>query len=163
MRRCGSWLSLGVLPTRLKCRGEKQPSDVTFKLSELSSQPEDSYSPIATYQTLVQTVVDQAAYDALQNAWRGDSVSTSGTVTRNTSWGGTSGRRRSLLQSGGSDETKLPASAVGTWTNCSATCTYEVGWLEDVLQHSVWGPSGIAATAGLQRCTLCVHAGQLLM
>lgn len=73
----------------------------------------------------LQTVADQAAYTALQNAWRGDSVSTAGTVTRN--WGSISGRRRSLLQSGGSSETRLPASAVGTWTNCSATCTYEVG------------------------------------
>lgn len=42
-----SWL----LP---RCRGEPQPSDVTFKLSELISQPENSFSPIATFQTLVQ-------------------------------------------------------------------------------------------------------------
>jgi hypothetical protein len=103
--------------------GEAQPSDVTFQLAELSSLPDDSYSPVATYQTLVQTVADQAAYTALQDAWRGDSVSTSGTVTRNS--GGWGGRRRSLLQSSGDSETRVPASAVGTWTNCSATCTYE--------------------------------------
>lgn len=36
------------------CRGEAQPSTVTFQLSELSSLPDNSFSPIATYQTLVQ-------------------------------------------------------------------------------------------------------------
>ena len=77
-----------------------------------------------------QTVPDQATFTALQNAWRGADVSTAGAITRsNGTWGlagAPGGRRRSLLQSGGGQETRLPASAVGTWTNCSATCTYEV-------------------------------------
>lgn len=98
-------------------------------------------------------MADQAAYTALQNAWRGDSVSTAGAVTRNaSSWGTTNGRR--LLQSSGSDETRLPASAVGTWTNCSATCTYEVGGLAgrcgcDGRSHSFCrAASAAAGTAG---------------
>ena len=70
---------------------------------------------------------DQATYSALQNAFSG-SIATAGAVTRTTP-GGMNGRRRLLDDSSGnsSNETVLPASAVGTWTNCSATCTYEVG------------------------------------
>lgn len=98
------------------------------------------------YTSHLQTVADQAAYTALQNAWRGDSVSTAGTVTRN--WGSNSGRRRSLLQSGGSSETRLPASAVGTWTNCSATCTYEVG--VSVAKHGLERVVPAAATNTLK-------------
>lgn len=90
-------------------------------------------------------MADQAAYTALQNAWRGDSVSTAGAVTRNaSSWGTTNGRR--LLQSSGSDETRLPASAVGTWTNCSTTCTYEVGGVG--LQGGVDATEGRIPSAG---------------
>lgn len=66
---------------------------------------------------------DQAAFTALQNAWMGAGVSTAAAPTTQSSgfvYSGTNGRR--LLEDAA---TVVPASAVGAWTNCSATCRYQ--------------------------------------
>lgn len=76
---------------------------------------------------MCQVVSNASDFTALQSAWssRGGSGG-SGSNTMSVD----AGQRRGLLDSsagGGGDETVLPASAVGSWTNCTATCSYSVG------------------------------------
>lgn len=72
-----------------------------------------------------QVVPNVSDFTALQAAWRGSSSSAGGPGATMSAG---AGRRRSLLDSSSDagNETELPASAVGTWTNCTATCTYTV-------------------------------------
>jgi hypothetical protein len=62
-----------------------------------------------------QNLPDEAAYSQLQLAAQGGDIPSAVAAT------GAGGRRRLLAQG----ETVLPASAVGSWTNCSAACTYD--------------------------------------
>ena len=72
-----------------------------------------------------QKVPDSATYAALQTAWQEGSAA-GGSQPTTMAAGGRGWGRRWLTQAVAEAETKLPASAVGTWTNCTAVCTYEV-------------------------------------
>ncbi|PSC76615.1 Serine protease ABC transporter B family tagA isoform A [Micractinium conductrix] len=118
--RTSPTVSTAGLPTL----GEPQPPTVTFRLSELSDLPPNSHANVTVYLTLVEKVPDSATYAALQTAWQEGSAAGGSQPTTMAAGGRGWGRRR-LTQAVAEAETKLPASAVGTWTNCTAVCTYE--------------------------------------
>lgn len=69
----------------------------------------------------MQTVPDAATFTRLQTEWAGGSVTAAGSTTR-----GAGGRRlQQAPPDAAGQPTVLPSSAVGTWSNCSASCRYE--------------------------------------
>jgi hypothetical protein len=87
----------------------------------------EQHSYVSHLTSLLQAVADEVAFSDLQLAIQGgDSPSGAANAVSQSGSSGQGRRRRSLLAEGdGGTETVLPASAVGTWTNCSAACTYK--------------------------------------